>query len=270
MIQITDTFNILSNNAPYIYNWTFDKECVTVGSATGTATSSISATFSCEEYCFPFVATLQLIDRNGCSTSIPYTYNSPCSAFVLNPISQTGPLSYIATTSGGQAVSYEWVYDTEIFNGVANQNTLTLSVKPGQSPGAGHTVFCKATNANNCVKEVSATYTYEIPVALNFVAPLTFCKSPGWQTTYFNLEVISNVALDYTTLVVSLPNGITLQQQADKIRFTGNNNTSNNQYNIPYSISNINGIPSNTGIITVTVPNCIIEEVVETPIIKAV
>lgn len=268
MIQITDTFNILSNNAPYIYNWTFDKDCVTVQSATGTATNSISATFSCEEFCFPFTATLQLIDRNGCSTSIPYVYNSPCTSFVLNPISQTGPLSYIATVSGGFNVTYEWIYDTEIFNGVANQNTLNLTVKPGKSPGAGHTIFCRATNGNNCVKEVSETYTYEIPLALNFSAPLTFCKQNGWQTTYFNLQVISNTALDYNTLTVSLPNGISMQRQGNTIRFTGNINTSGQQYNIPYSISNVNGIHSNTGVIVVTVPVCIVESTVEGPIIK--
>lgn len=270
MIQLTDTFNILSNNAPYIYNWTFNKNCVTVGSATGTAINSISATFSCEEYCFPFVATLQLIDKNGCSTSIPYTYNSPCTSFVLNPISQTGPLSYIVTSTGATNVTYTWTYDTEIFNGVANQNTLNLTVKPGQSPGAGHTVFCRAVTSQGCSKEVSATYTYEIPVALTFPASLTFCKTDGWQTTYFDLQVISNVALDYNTLVVSLPNGVNMQKQGNKIRFTGNINTSNQQYNIPYSISNINGIPSNTGIIVVTVPNCIAEPIMVTPFIKGV
>jgi hypothetical protein len=268
MIQITDTFNILSSNAPYIYNWTFNKDCVTVDNATGTATTSLSSTFTCEEFCFPFIATLQLIDRNGCSTSIPYTYSSPCTAFTLSEISQTGPLSYIVTTTGGQNTVFEWIYDTDIFNGVQNGNTLTLSVKPNQIAGESHTVFCRATSINNCTKEVSRTFTYEIPEALNFAASLTFCKEPGWQTTYFDLQVISSEPLDYSSLTLSLPNGINFQWQGNKIRFTGNLNTSGQQWNIPYSIANVNGFRSNTAVIVVTVPNCIIEFEVETPIIK--
>lgn len=270
MITINETFNILSNNSPYIYNWSFNKDCVTVGQATGTATTSISATFSCEDGCFPFIATLQLIDKNGCISNIPYTYNSPCTSFTLSSISQTGPLSYIVTSTG-QGVTYEWVYDTNLFTAFIDQNTINLTLKPGQYiPVEGHTIFVKATNVNRCVKEATKTFTYEIPVAINFVHGLSVCKENGWQTTYFDLQVASITALNYDSVVFNLPAGVQVQKQGNKFRFTGTILNSGITYNIPYSIENVNGIRSNTAVITFNVPICNPLVITQTPVIKAV
>lgn len=270
MIVQTETFNILSSNSPYIYNWSFDKECVTVDRATGTAYTSISSTFSCEDGCFPFVATLQLIDKNGCITSIPYTYNSPCPSFVLSPISQTGPLSYIVTTTV-QGVLFEWVYDTTLFTASIDRNVISLTLKPGQYiPQEGHTLFVRALASSGCVKEATRTFTYEIPVAINFVHGLSVCRETGWQTTYFDLQVASITALDYDSVIFSLPSGVQVQRQGNKFRFTGTILNSGTTYNIPYSIENVNGIRSNTGIITFSVPICNPVVITQTPVIKAV
>lgn len=270
MITINETFNILSNNPPYIFNWSFNKECVTVDVATGTATNSISSTFTSPDGCFPYIATLQLIDKDGCITAIPYTYNSPCTAFTLSSISQVGPLAYIVTSTGGLGVTYEWVYDANLFTGIVNNNSINLTLKPSTYlPVEGHTVFVRATNINGCTRESLATFTYETPLALNFIHLLALCKGNGWETTYFGLQVASVIPLDFNSIIVNLPNGVNMQQQGSLIRFTGTLQNSGQTYNIPYSIANIDGTRSNTGIITFNVPTCIVEQTIQPPIIKA-
>lgn len=260
MIQINDTFEILSNNPPYLYSWTFNKPCVTATPTTGTATNMVELSLQAEEACFPITATLQLVDTLGCITSIPYEYTNPCVRFSQPVLSQSGN-SFTVTNPGSTDVTYSWTYSDGIV-GVANENTLEVSFP--NTYFLEYVVSCEITLPNNCKKYVSGTFTYSRPLAQNFrvYGRCLYNQTNLWSSFNFTLDVTSAYPINHNLTTIKL-NGVSVPYARISPNlyrlFSSDPNTLNRQLFYRYTVTDIYGNVSNEASIRILTPNCTVE-----------
>lgn len=178
MIQVSDTFDITTGTAPYFYTWSFNKPCVEVSQITGSTPGTFSTTFTLEENCFPFIATLTITDALGCNSTLTYTYTSPCSNFTVSEITLSRDTYVVTATNVVEPVIYEWTYNTELYNATINNNSIILQRKAGVPRQETNTVSVEITDGRGCKKIVTNTFTFEEQVIV--VVPtdvIAFCNT---------------------------------------------------------------------------------------------
>lgn len=258
MITINETFDIVTGTAPYIYTWTFNKPCVEVGQVTGTTDNVLSASFTSEESCFPYIATLNLRDVNGCNTSTSYTYNSPCSTFTISEIAKNGNTYSINITGGLAPFTYEWIYNEDLYNAAILDNSARFTPKP-TTPSQEFNVSVRVTDSKGCVRVVDGSFDnvlglIEIPNA-NLIAVCNV-RSQGDGAWIKTLEIpempegMSNVNINpFIEVIRSLG--------PSRITFRGNNSVyPPGTYTFTLTLTSNTGQISRPFTVTIIVPDC--------------
>lgn len=272
--MITQTYNFtvsgstatLGANDVYLYTYSFTKnsDCLTIDNASGNTNGEISVDFTFEdEACIETVEVVLVVqDLNGCVKSIPVVLVNPCT-LSISTIQNNGFQFSVSVTGGTPNYTYAWSYDQDIFNLVDSNSTdslLELSYNPKVNPVPLSTnISVVVTDSFGCTITQSKSITFDVPVARNQNFILNCSTTNPCNTTHYavlNLSVYSTEGVDWTSLVV---NGPTCVQNLGngQIRIGINSATTGVvglQYN--YTVKNVLGIISNTGILYATVLPC--------------
>lgn len=213
MITISRVFDIQTGTPPYTYTWTPGNACVSISQLTGAVSSSISATFTAEESCFPFTANLFIRDANNCVSNTVFEFESPCTAVTLSDISSSpynnGEYRFTAFATGGLTpYTYEWVYNQELFDATTLDGLLILRRKPGVPLQAEIPITVSVTTAEGCKKVSTGVFEYAIPFIIEGGATqiTASCNPDRSIRLRFVLLGIEDSMFDFLVL---MPNPIT-------------------------------------------------------------
>jgi hypothetical protein len=260
MITINETFDIVTGTAPYIYTWTFDKPCVEVGQVTGTTDNILSASFTSEESCFPYIATLNLRDVNGCNSSVSYTYNSPCSTFTISEIAKNGNTYSINITGGLAPFTYEWIYNEDLYNAAILDNSARFTPKP-TTPSQEFNVSVRVTDSKGCVRVVSGNFedVNEVITVTSDVTLIATCRTDAGGVNQWVAFLIVPEMPEGIANVNITPSIFTSTSFAPvRVRIGGNNlqGYPAGSYNFTVILTSNNGVVSNPIVVTIIVPDC--------------
>ena len=282
MITVTKTIQIqpgVNNSGPYSYVWTINtpaSSCVSMSNTSGTivdpATENITNTFTFfNETCLndTTVSVTVTYNEGKCSTTIDVPITNPCSSISLGTISHSSPYVFtIAVTGGTAPYTYNWVYDTSLFNDTsAEQNAETLTLTPINSanPTTDFVIGVNVTDANGCQRYTQRQIITCAPSVPTEVVQLQ-CVSGGDRVGNICIvpDVCPNTTIDWTTFTLTshIPN-FSVTDLGDScgdgrlFRITANSNvTGNTSYNLTYTVTDSYGATSNEGTLHVSVPNC--------------
>lgn len=285
MIQVTLEASVTSSSthqAPYTCVFSSTDTCITFENAIveniyavdGNYTATTIAHFL-DEACFTnAVITAKFTDANGCSNSKAVTVANPCTT-LNTTVSNNGEFVFIADTSGGTpGYTYEWIYDTGIFNTVPDSdptdNILSLNFIGTVQP-ASTIISVVTTDNNNCQTIVNYTYRFCRPtwnvrdnttISLNCDnTPLVGCSfTPISQRRNYSLANIltlcSDQEVDWTTLEVNSSTNICVVNNQDGTISIASNSTGLSTL-IQLNVKTKSGIKSFTLYLTISSPACL-------------
>lgn len=283
MITVTKQITLnpgLGDTGPYTYTWsaTGTTGCVSFSpSVTGTIVNPLTEEIITDiqffnETCLEdTIISLVVTYNNGeCSSTFPITIDNPCDDLEIGTITHTSPLTFsVAPTGGTPNYNYTWVYNTSLFAAVGSTNSNVLQLQfigTGNAPSVVD-IYCKVTDQNGCSSFTSRQATLCSPIVDNYFIPLECRSTFATKSLCIVPQVCPNTTIDWTKANFVSPNsGLTVTLGAPEKqcalaggqRFVINSsvNVPAGIYDIPYTLTDNNGIQSNTGTIRVLVPNC--------------
>lgn len=278
MITVYREFQINNGTAPYNYTFTSSNSCVTFDVASGVSTDGIVST-NVTYFDTGCIATspeiyLSVQDFEGCNKTFTMDVTDPCTTFSVGSISETKSLSFTVPVTGGSGTggyTYTWNWDNSLFmlkpNGSNGSNgTLDLTLIVSPHGNFNTTIYVQVTDALGCTKLKTYVYSFCQPRTLNAYVALS-CLRPGnsHNDVLLNAEACNNVGINWSTLSVSLPPGLTYQHyyQTDPgaipnlIKISGVSGLAPATYQGTFTVKNNHNTLSNVSTIFITVPNCI-------------
>ena len=191
MITISiDPVKPSGGTAPYKFTYSSTDTTVTFSNVTGTAVL-VGTEYQCPTDAIYLTqssidtAIIQCVvtDANGCtSTFSPVAVNNPCN--IQNTISTNGDFVFVATTTGGSGTyTYQWIYDTGIFEEVGNidETDNQISFNLLSTNATSTLIYCVVTDSEGC--SVTSTYSFNL------------CR-PSWLATRgVTLYCVRNVTM---------------------------------------------------------------------------
>lgn len=270
MITKTIQYTINNGTAPWSYAFSSTDSCVTFSNATGSTTSgtiTTTATFADEDCLANSTITLSVTDSLGCAGSTTVTVDNDCDNLVLNAISQEGDYKFntSASATGCGSVTFNWYYDNALFNLVTSSSSpfaSTITLQPSSSVTSYPTssnITVIATDCNDCEETQAYTVTFCQPEVSDLDVTL-YCNATGtgYVSGDVNFIVPSNCSstIDWDTLDIDLPTGISFTNVENVVTFTGTLTATPGTYIRSYSVETEDGINSTTGTITFTIVAC--------------
>jgi len=270
MINQVFNYNISGGTAPYTWDLTTTNSCITFSESGGTLSADgiISFTiFSEDENCFQNAITTLTVSyvKQGieCSSAEILPVSNPCGSLVVPNIVNNNFTFSLLPTGGVPNYSYDWVFDTTLFNpNNGTGNILNLEWNPQVSPlPETTTVSTTVTDSAGCSKSVTNTFTLPVPNALNVKATLPcYPKTNPCNGTHYGmliLPVSSTIDIDWSTLVVSDPGNTCITNNEDGTIFFGYDGTAGTSLVLSWTVANTLGIESNTGTLFINIPICV-------------
>jgi len=211
MITVNKVYDIQTGTGPYTFTWTPSNACVTISQLTGTTIGSLSTTFTADEFCFPFTANLFVRDAEGCVSNTVFEFTSPCTEFTLSNITaspyQNGEYRFNVLATGGLTpYTYEWIYNTELFDATIQEGQLVLRLKRGVPPQNQIPITVNVTTSEGCKKVSTGIFRYFVPFIIEGGATeiVARCNPDGTIRLRF---VLSGITED--SMLTLMPNPIT-------------------------------------------------------------
>lgn len=201
---------------------------------------------------------VQVVDANSCVSIEDVTFTDPCTNLPQLTITETAPLNLVADLG---FVSYDWSYDTNVLQ--LNNTIISPNNAIALEPTTGNTVTSTVVTvmgalANGCIVTAEITVQICVPQAIN--GTLTFDDATNTCTQILDinnyLTPCTGVALDYSTLVLTNTDGLVniVPVTANTFELSPNVASQLTQNAIiEFTISDVNGVPTNVGILNVTI-----------------
>jgi hypothetical protein len=218
-------------------------------------------------------------NEGTCSTTFPITIEDPCSSFTVGTITHQAPFTFsVAPTGGSPNYSYTWVYDESVFT--TNQSQTFTNVLVLEPIGSGQlsfplpqttTIQVFVTDQNGCTASQTQTFTLCGPTVENYLLSLGCAKVDGNPSNTLCIIPVgcNSIPLDLDSFVfTTTAPGLSVSASTTSLpscedaggkRFiitATNGVTPVGTHTIEYYVVDVNGVQSNTGTITVTVPDC--------------
>lgn len=258
-IKITRKYKSVAGVAPFTYTWTADNSCVTITPATGSFTTEFETTF---EFLNPECITstnftLSINDSKGCYYSQPVVFTNPCLDLVVNEISKVD--NNVFSIYANQDSHYEWIYDSNLYSGIVNNNQITLTPKYTTTPTEDSILMCVVNSIYGC--EVVKTYriSYENIAIEDIIVPLQLdCVTKKGDVTV-DYPVVEGV--DWGTISFVLPPKVLVySRNRSRVVFQVSNYPDNGESNqeviIRYTVKNYEGIMSRENKIILYITDC--------------
>jgi len=213
------TFTFASTNP----NVTFDNPTGTVPFVGGAYIASTNVLYSNQSDIGVGTVSCTFVDTtSGCSKTLtPLIIDNPCN--IQSTISNNGEFVFVATTTGGSgSYTYDWVYDTQIFepnmDTNLNDNVLSLKIKKLTNQPVSTLIQVLITDGNGCTLSKSYSYTFcypttntpNIPLVCNTTNP-TGCSLSNVKSSLSNFDLkpfvvtCSNQTIDWTKTTFNIP-----------------------------------------------------------------
>lgn len=273
MITITRTYQVNAGTAPYTFAWGSDDGCVVFTNPSGTSSNGavpLYAVFATEQCFAGATLTLSVTDANSCTQSFEVTIDNPCDDFTLGVIQTTGDYEYVVTGSNPACadLNFEWYFSDPLFNLVgqtdsAFSSALRLSLKDTNLP-SNSGIQVVATDCNGCQRTQVYSQGFCTPEAHD-VSITLFCAGTQYRSTNYLLPAPVNCIspIDWSTLQLSLPTGITYTQTGQFVRLTAPLTNTPGIFSGTYSVENELGIRSTLGTITITIQACPVTDTIQ-------
>ncbi len=265
MITINRVYDIQTGTGPYTFTWTPSNSCVTISQLTGTTTGSLSTTFTADESCFPYTANLFVRDAEGCVSNTVFQFTSPCNEFTLGDITASPYTNEeyrfnVLATGGLTPYTYEWIYNTELFDATIQEGQLILRLKPGVPAQGEILITVNVTTSEGCKKVSTGTFEYDLPFIITGGATeiVAYCNPNGSIELRFRLLGIDDSMFNFLSLVSNpITNSLGYARATKTIFITipSSLNLSGLQ-TFTFQFRNQFGVVSNPITVTVILPIC--------------
>lgn len=272
MINISKSILIKNGQAPYGYTWVSNNPCVTFDNPSGTTTGPVNAVASfSDQSCLQGASvSLTVVDANGCSNSIPVTFEDVCGTLAASITLQMGialtgePLfTYIPIATGGTGqYTYKWFYDTTLLDKISDTKNLVAKLK---KPANSVTVKLVVSDSNGCEVEVMKTHTMCAPSISN--SAMQGCRNLLSNFVFLSQRIISartcpNQPINWSTAEFIAPAGVivtidsTVGNDAWINISVDSSVLTNLDFTIDWTVRDQFGMISNQATITVNLVTC--------------
>lgn len=272
MITQIKQIQILNGISPFNYIFTSTSECITFPSFTfdeddSILTLTIEAT---DEACIianPTI-TINVSDSNqpvNCTQSITLNLVNPCNDFTVTSITEnnlTFSVSSISNCSGARSYNWEYSDSFNLISQVDGNTSSSITLDIDSNISSEELIAVEVTDCNGCSERVEYIYSICAPEVGNSFLDAYCTSETVWTTGFYSIVVNESCAgIDYSTLTVNTPVGVSYGiDSRGYVQFTFDN-PRQAIYNLEYTVRDNNGILSNTGILTVAINDCGIEQV---------
>lgn len=285
MITLTIQATVTSgttHNPPYTCVFAQTGTCITfenpivenIYAVDNVYTATTTATFL-DENCFnDSIITATFTDVNGCSNTGTISVSNPC-ATLNTTISENNEFVFVANTTGGSpSYTYNWNYDTTIFDTQSDSNPtdniLSLNLITTTIPD-NTIIQCTVTDNNNCTRTVDYTYNFcqpswgtiknnTIPLICDATAISNCSITPVSQRRRWFLGNIINVCsgqeIDWSTLNITHPTNLCIINDGGGFITIGSNSTNGTSSPITITVKTTSGIISEELNLIVSSPVC--------------
>lgn len=262
MITVTKTITLNNVALPVDYFFTFSDSCVNLED-TNITDNVITSTFTfLDDECIQFnsVVNLHLQDANGCKRIFQITINNPCVNFTSAGIVSGPQFSFRIPFTGGRGpFTYEWSYDTSLFElDHQVQNVIFLNPIGEFIDGQTTLIEVLVTDANGC--EINSSIDYEVcgPV-FDLETFQTTCRSNGERSTgliSLNITACNGAQIDWSTLDVEIPDDVQfINEGSGNVGFIFPDDFPSGTVTFPATVQTFDGV-TGYGEIVINVVNC--------------
>lgn len=282
MITKTIIRKVTNGTAPYSYILIDEsgQSCITIDPSSGTTSSgTVTATITATNSTCLANADIKLyiVDKEGCKATHDVVIEDPCDEFGVDGISLKPPFTFTVLPSGGSgSYSYEWFYDTSVFNVTETINPngsnvpaiqLNYDKDNGVPPRTTPISVTITDSINGCEQTLTYDYNFCNPIVSDQIVTLTCDTTTGIQgnkNVFLKVQSCPGIDIDWTTLSFVTPVGmyVTHPWASDSsnpetyIQITTDANFPAGIYSINFTVNDEYGQLSNTGTLTVTASTC--------------
>lgn len=283
MITISiDPVKPSGGTAPYTFVYSSTDPTVAFSNATGTATL-VGTEYRCptdviyltQSSIDTAIIQCTITDAKGCTTThSPVVVNNPCN--LQNTITTNGEFVFVATTTGGSGTyTYEWIYDTGIFQPIGNVDETDNQISFRLLDTTTTTlVQCVVTDSNGCSTTTSYSYNICRPtwgatrgMTLRCVENTTLTGCSLVPTSIYNnfpldglIKPCANQVIDWTTLEFSNTSGLCIVNHNNGKISGASSNPNGVGYLVTISVKTTSGIKSQDLQLIVTAPICVADD----------
>lgn len=270
--------DIASQDGPFEYYIESDNTCISFDNPTGiTDTNSITVIASSNDStCFTTTtATMYVVDKNGCRSSIVLPLQDPCASFNLSDISQVGDYEFAvnALSPSCSDIEFTWSYNDSIFDletSFEGNFISTIKLNPKQLSSFPDTSSLSviATDCNQCSKQKNKVFTLCRP-QVNTLSLVMTCVSVNdnpndsqflYLSPKFFLNAHNNCTtpINWNSVEFDLPTGMFVTApDSDGFRnLVAGSDFVPGTYFGSWYVRNSEGVKSNVAAVNISVQEC--------------
>jgi hypothetical protein len=199
-------------------------------------------------------------DTIGCQSVFPLNVINPCEGFNLNDVEiqvvrnqTTGYVSYRVDSLNRDDYTYEWSYNEDVFTLSTNTDTEYIIGLTQHTQSPGETISVIIRNEDGC--EVTRSTAARLSTVTVNNVNLVSILNPNNDSVYKGVTVLSGASsignIDWTTVeFVNAPDTFLFSSFTRTLTFISDSPVP--EQNIQYTVKNVNGLRSSTGIISLS------------------